>query len=312
MSLLKSISLMGLTNVARLGAALATFSITARVLGLERYGQLMYWMSVGSILALFSNFGLVTLLLKEIGQRPDEAADILNESLTAKLIAVGTVLGIAGVGLFFVPAPFRVVFLLLLGAMVGEGFTEFFNAGFRARSRFGAETKIAIVAAWLYPLSVGVVAWLTGSLVAIAAAYFASRVFITWLTWRRLIPIVGRLYPVSLRRGWAHMRTAISYAFDAGLSGIFGQLDSVVLNHYIGPAAVGVHQAGMRLFLAGSGFATVLANVFLPRAAAAHIGPADAFAAENGKLQLTFLVVGAAFGLVLAVGGRWFAPLLFG
>jgi len=85
-----------------------------------------------------------------------------------------------------------------------------------------------------------------------------------------------------------------------------------VLNHYLGASAVGVNQAGMRIFLAGSGFAAVLANVFLPRAAAAHVAHKGAFAEESGRLQFAFLGVGAGFGLVLAVGGKWFAPLIFG
>jgi O-antigen/teichoic acid export membrane protein len=312
MSLLRSLSLMGLTNVARLGAAVATFSITARVLGLVPYGQLMYWMSVAVILALLSNFGLAILLLKEIGQRPAEAVAILCETLAAKLIIVGMVVVGSLASLPFIASGMRGVFIGLLVAMLAEGFTEFFNAGFRARARFGVETRIAMVSAWVYPASVGIVAWATGSLLAISMAYMASRLWIAWLTWRQLRIVVGEIRPASLAVGWRRMRASISYAFDAGLGGLFGQLDSVILNHYLGHAAVGLYQAGMRVFLAGMGFGSVLANVFLPRAAAAHSGSADAFADENSKLQMTFLAVGGAFGLVLAIGGKWFAPLLFG
>lgn len=312
MSLLKSISLMGVTGVARLGASLATFAITARILGVERYGELMYWMSIASLLTIVSNFGLVGMLLKEVGQRPLQAVEIFSESLSAKLIIVGTIVLGSCIALPFMSAPSRGVFLLLLAAMLFEGFTEFFNSGFRARSRFGVETRIAMVSAWVYPLSVGLMAWLSQSLLAIAAAYMVSRGVITWLTWRQVRLILGKIRPSRIRVGLTSIRHSLSYAADAALGGVFGQIDSVVLNHFLGHSAVGVHQAGMRLFLAGTGFGSILANVFLPRAAAANLGTAAGYAAENGKLQFAFLAVGVGFGLVMAVGGQWFAPLLFG
>lgn len=312
MSLLKSLSLMTVASIARMVGALATFSITARALGVSGYGQLMVWMSVASIIALLTNFGLSTFLLREIGAARERAREILSDAFGARLIVVsiGVVASLAG--LAWVPGEHRWTFLFLLGASLAEGFTEFFNAGFRARNSFGEETRLALHTAWFYPVVVGGMAWFVDAVQWVALAYFVSRGGIAVLTMLRLHALVGDFRPVSLAHCLQCIRRSFSYSVDSALGGLFGQVDSIVLNHYIGAAGVGLHQAGMRLYLAGSSFATVLTNVFLPRAAAAHAKSAKGFNDESRVLQFTFLAVGCALGFGLSLLGPYVVPLLFG
>jgi O-antigen/teichoic acid export membrane protein len=312
MSLLKSLSLMSFSNAVRLGAAFITFATTARVLGPERFGVLMFCLSAASLLSIASNFGLVTFLLREIGQRPDQSVKIIKETLSAKIIAstLTILLGIAVIPILIPPS--HSAYLLLLVAMIAEGYTEFFNTGFRASNRFDIEARLAFISAWIYSLTVGLVAWWTASLEAIAGAYLFSRLLITFLTWRELSREIGTFRPASLTIGWARLCSTLSYAIDAALSSAFGQIDSVFLNHFLGPIAVGIHQAGMRLFLAGAQAAPILANVFLPRVSAANSKSLAIKNLEVFRLQISFLGVGASFGFVLTLAGHWIVDLLFG
>ena len=313
MRLLKSLSLSAFSAGVRFAAALLAFSIVARVLGPARFGVLMLCLSIASLLTLVSNFGLVVLLLREIGRDAAAAPLILGRTLSAKLLVTGLAL-LIGVAVFPLLAPeARWPYALLLLAMLAEGFTEFFSAGFRASQRFDVEARLALVGGLVQLLGVALAAWWTGALVWIAAAYLLTRGVVALMTYRQLLQIVGPLRLAGLAEAWQETRAAVSYAIDAGLTSAFGQVDSLVLNHFLGPIAVGLHQAGMRLFMTGTQAAAVLANVFLPRAAAAHAGSSVASQqVETLRLQLAFLGVGTAFGWLLALAGGWLVQHLFG
>lgn len=81
----------------------------------------------------------------------------------------------------------------------------------------------------------------------------------------------------------------------------FGQVDGVVLNHTIGPAAVGLYQAGLKLFMGGAQGIQILANVFFLPRAAARSHNAQEFAQEAKRIQYAFIGFGALFGLALAI-----------
>ena len=104
MRLLKSLSLSAFSMGVRFAAALLAFSVVARVLGPSRFGVLMLCLSIASLLALVSNFGLVVLLLREIGRDASAAPAILGRTLSAKLL-VTTVALLIGAGIFPLLAP---------------------------------------------------------------------------------------------------------------------------------------------------------------------------------------------------------------
>lgn len=313
MRLLKSLSLSAFSMGVRFAAALLAFSIVARVLGPSRFGVLMLCLSIASLLALVSNFGLVVLLLREIGRDASAAPAVLGRTLSAKLL-VTTVALLIGGGIFPLLAPeARWPYALMLLAMLAEGFTEFFSAGFRASQRFDVEARLALAGGLVQLFGVALVAWWTESLLWISSAYLLTRCLVAMMAYGQLLEIVGPLRLAGLREAGRQARGAISYAVDAGLTSAFGQVDSLVLNHFLGPIAVGLHQAGMRLFMAGTQAAAVLANVFLPRAAAAQARSTPAAQqAENLRLQLAFVGVGAVFGWLLALAGGRLVMWLFG
>jgi O-antigen/teichoic acid export membrane protein len=204
--------------------------------------------------------------------------------------------------------------LLLLGAQLVDALTEFLNVGFRATNRFADETRIASVAVLLQCTIVTAALWLLATPLVAAAGFLASRsavLLITWLAQRRYF---AALRPAAPAAAWARIRSTRAYALDFGLQSLLGQIDSVVLNHFVGPAAVGLYQAGMRLFNGGAQAAGVLANVFLPRAAAAAElkDEGRSFRRESVRIQWAFVGVGLVFGLALCLLAEPLVLLLFG
>lgn len=298
----------------RLGFGMLTFVVMARVLGPAQFGVVMLWLSVATLLALVANYGLTPYLLREIGAAPDRASQVMAEVLSAKLLLTLAILVAAAAALPWLEGSVRAVFLLLLCAQLADALTEFLNVGFRATNRFGDETRIASLAVLLQFAIVTLLLWLWPTPLVAAIAFMLSRMAVLLLTWVAQRRYFAELRPAAPALAWARIRTTRSYAVDFGLQSLLGQVDSIVLNHFVGTAAVGLYQAGMRLFNGGAQAAGVLANVFLPRAAAAAGAQDDGLSLrrESSRVQWAFVGFGLGFGLALCGLAEPLVHLLFG
>lgn len=310
--LLRNIGWMGVTTGLRLASGVLSFVFVARLLGPGDFGAYMFWMSVAGLLTLVVNFGFTPLVLREIGANPDSAKALMSEVLTARALLAGGVLVAAGMtSVIWLEGLQSFLLFSLLFALLADVMTDLFNVGFRATNRFALETRIATATSLLQLFLTAGAVWVWPRLEIAALAFLGSRLLVlafTWLVQRRYFSGVGLL---NLRAGVLRIRKAVSYALDFGLQSLFGQVDSLVLNHFLGPVAVGLFQAGMRIFNGGAQAANILANVFLPRAAHAASDPL-AFAREAGKIQWAFVGTGLIFGMVLALGAEGIVSLLFG
>ena len=311
MSVLRNVALMGTSTALRLGFGLLTFVAMARMLGPEPFGQVMLWLSVATLLTLVANFGFTPYVLREIGVRPQEATRVMSEVLTAKLLlsALVAVLGLLSVA--WLETDTRIVFVALLVATLADAMTEFFNVGFRATNRFADETRLASVASLLQFSIVALAVWWVPSAEAAAAAFMLSRILVLVMTRIFLARFFSGLSAGALAAGIGRIRATAAYAADFGLQSLFGQIDSLVLNHYAGSAAVGIYQAGMRLFNGGAQGANVLASVFLPRAARVA-DDAGKLGIESARMQWAFVGIGLGFGILLAVAAKPLVLILFG
>lgn len=312
MALLKNLSLMAATTALRLVAGVVALGITGRALGPTEFGVLMFWMSVGGLLCVFGNFGLGVFLLREIGRDRESAPLLISQTLTAKLILCAGLLSVAILFLPMLAGEERIIYLLLLTALLVEGFSEYVAVGFRARDRFDVDSKVAVLSTIINCSTVAAVAWWTKSALWVAFAYVGSRALVLLIAWHFLVQVFGRVSPSPIRDGLRTLRGTVSYALDTATGALFGQVDSIVLNHFVGPTAVGIYQAGMRFFMAGIQSATVLTNVFVPRAAHAHKNESASYSREKWRLQAVFLGVGCAGGALLAAGGPKLVNLFFG
>jgi O-antigen/teichoic acid export membrane protein len=309
---LKNVFFMATSTGIRLVFGLVTFSVLARQLGPTHFGQLMLWLSVATLAGLGTNFGFGPYLLRELGLQQGRAQVMFEEVLSAKLIVLLVVGAIAlSAGALFLSGDVGMTFTLLLGMQLADSLTDFLNVGYRATNRFGSETRIATVSAVIQFAIVFGVVWHWPDMLAAASALMASRLvvlFMTWIDQRRHMP---GLKPRAIRAGLVHLKASAIYASDFVLQSLLGLIDSPILNHYLGPVAVGIHQAGMRLFQGGNQMAVILGNVFIPRLAQAYADK-PRLQKEGSRLQTAYFVAGAGFGLTLAIAAQPLTQLLFG
>lgn len=304
---------MGSGTALRLGAGMATFVVMARLLGPQHFGVVMLWLSVATLIALLGNYGFTPYLLRELGARPQATAGLLSQVLTAKLVLVLALLLPALLAMPWLSPAQRWLLLAMLLAQLADGLAEVFNVGLRATGRFALEARLTGGVALAQLLLVAVGVWLWPTPACAAGAYLATRLGALLASGVLLRRQVAGVWPASLAQGLTALRAARAYAADTVLQSLLGQVDSLVLNHYVGPAAVGVYQAGLRLFNGGAQAAPILANVLLPQASAAFAHTEGGrFGGEAARLQWSFMAVGAGFGLVLALAAQPLTALLFG
>lgn len=302
---------MGATSVIRLLSGLLTFTVVARLLGPASFGSMMVLFSVAVLAAMITNFGLVTYVLREVAAQPADITTILNEGLTLKLIVTGVVSGVALAASALTDSGSLLIFALLLWAALCDSFTEFLNAALRARNNFGVETKITSVAALSHAFIVVGLLLLSPTILAAAGGYALSRLFVLSMTVRSVARMSTLPRPAALSSSLQRLRGVKHYALDFSLQSLFGNIDSLVLNHFVGPVAVGIYQAGMRVFQSGVMVTQVMANVFLPRVASLQ-GNQAAFQKESARIQTGFLGIGLLFGAAIGLLADWIVALLFG
>jgi O-antigen/teichoic acid export membrane protein len=311
MGLKKNLVLMGGTTFFRLSAGIITFSIVARILGPADFGLLMFWYSVSALLCMLISYGLVPLVLREIGIQPENARTLIAQGLSAMLLLTFIVAGVALVIQWVRESEHMFLFGLLLVASLADAFAEYFNSAFRASNRFDVETRIATLGAFTHATIVIGLVFYFKDLDTAAMAYALSRLLILTLTLMGVRRFFSAITIAPLRDGLALLRRASSYAIDAWNQGLFGQIDSLVLNHYLGPVSVGLYQAGMRLFQGGTQASRVLSQVFLPRAAAASKLPAR-LEKEAWNLQFSYLALGFVGALLLITLSSPIVHFLYG
>jgi O-antigen/teichoic acid export membrane protein len=311
MALVSDILYMGTSTAVRLVSGLLTFVILARVLGLESFGILMLWLSISTLLATVANYGFTTYLLREIGRSPDTTGTVVNEVFASKLLLSTVILAGSICTLPFLPTETRWVFLLLLLAMLLDSTSDFLNVGYRVTNRYSAETRMATIASVCQFIIVAGAVTYKGSVVVAAFGLLISRFIVLLMTWSNQRQYFSELRPAPLHRALYRLRHGGHYAVDFGLQGLIGQIDSVVLNFFLGPVAVGLHQAGMRVFLGGSQIAKVLGNVFIPRVSRA-MGRETEIQQIAERVETVFFGAGAAVGLFMAIAAKPLVQLLFG
>jgi len=301
---------MGSSTAIRISSGLLSFAFLARMLGPESFGQLMLWFSLATLLGLIANYGLTPYMLREMNVQKENATKLIGDVLTAKLLIAIAMLFVVIPAFYFIDANFRWVFLLLFIATLFDSLTEFLNTGYRATNRYASETKMASYASVFQLFFVLVIVYFNTTVVSAALAIMSSRILVSLITLTDQKKHFINIKFGNLSSGFYQLKQSFVYAIDFFLQNLLGQVDSIVINHFVGPSAVGLYQSGMKVFQGGVQAGGVLGNVFLPKLAAESEGNKKNRILQN--VQMTFVVVGISLGLFMVLGASKITHIIFG
>jgi O-antigen/teichoic acid export membrane protein len=295
-----------ITTVVRLATGLVLFIVLAHVWGPERFGTFMYPFTVAGILVKVVDYGFLLQVARDVGRRPAEAHATMSRALGAKLLLVIPAAAAAYAIAVLLPGAngFGALLAILLADAVANSFTQFLNIPLRALGRFDNEARIATLGNALVFAAVAATV-ITGRGTLAAAGVMASAravsLLFSWNAYRQLLGTSPGVIvePDSLR---ASLWKGLPFGVHATVGTLNMQVDTLMVQHYLGAGSVGLYQAGMRILLGALLVGDALNGVYLSAMArASH--DAGALTRLGERMTRQLLTVGLlGFGCVLVAG----------
>jgi O-antigen/teichoic acid export membrane protein len=304
-----------ITTAVRLLTGLALFVVLAHVWGPERFGLFMYPFTIAGILVKLVDYGFLLQVARDVGRNPSDAHGTMSRALGAKLLLVIPAVVAAYVVAILLPGEksFGALLAILLADAVANSFAQFLNIPLRALGRFDEEARIATLGNALVFAAVAAVV-LTGSGPMVAAVVMAGCralcLLFSWSAYRKLLGVAPRaiLEQPSLR---ASLWKGLPFGVHATVGTLNMQVDTLMVQHYLGAGSVGLYQAGMRILLGALLVGDALNGVYLSTMARSTHDRLE-LARLGERMTRQLLTVGLlGFGCILAAG-PWAVRLLFG
>jgi O-antigen/teichoic acid export membrane protein len=250
-----------------------------------------------------------------VGRRPSDAHATMSRALGAKLLLIVPASLAVYVIATLLPGEngFGALLAILLADAVFNSFAQFLNIPLRALGRFDEEARIATLGNALVFAAVAAVV-LTGSGPMVAAVVMAGCrtlcLLFSWSAYRKLLGFAPRAILEQ-----QSMRTSLLKGLPFGVHATVGtlnmQIDTLMVQHYLGAGSVGLYQAGMRILLGALLVGDALNGVYLSTMARSSHDRVE-LARLGERMTRQLLTVGLlGFGCILAAG-PWAVRLLFG
>ena len=304
-----------ITTVVRLTTGVVLFVVLAHVWGPERFGVFMYPFTIAGILVKLVDYGFMLQVARDVGRRQSEAHATMSRAIGAKLLLVLPATGAAYLVAILLPGAegFGALLAILLVDAIANSFTQFFNVPLRALGRFDEETRIAAFGNALVFAAVASVVF-TGHGPFTAAAVMAGCrtlcVLFSWNAYHRLLGCPPRAIVEwhSLR---ASLWVGLPFCVHATVGTLNMQVDTLMVQHFLGAPYVGLYQAGMRVLLGTLLVGDALNSVYLSAMARSSHDRLE-LSRLGQRMTRQLLTVGLfGFGCIIAAG-PWAVRLMFG
>jgi O-antigen/teichoic acid export membrane protein len=308
--LLRNTLFMGLTTLFRLGTGFFSFVLIARFLGASAFGTLMYWMTISALVALVVGFGTGAYMLKEIGANPAQRLAIVGGVGASKIVLAGIVAIASLLATPWIKHP--ELYWLLLATAMGDIVVEYIFCAFRGAGDFLTEVWFSTATSCTHLGLIALAVHMDASLTTIAITFMVSRALSACAA-----AVLHRLKlgKFGVLQHWDSWRNILiknrAYAADAFLTNVYTQLDTLLINHLSGPAALGVYQAGLRLMQGLNKLAQVLSNVYLPKISH-EIRNQEDHSHTAGLLYYQLVGFGLISALLLGFGSAPITDLVYG
>ncbi|HBU27818.1 TPA: hypothetical protein DEB00_01745 [Candidatus Uhrbacteria bacterium] len=297
--------------------AFVYFALIARIVGVELTGKYFLALTLTTMVGVMADFGLTSVLIRDIAKRPDQQQGLLAHVLGLK-IGLSLLAATIIVGLSFALGYDELTRLLMLTAivvMILDTFHLTFYGVFRGKHKLGVES-IGIFVGQIVTLLIGVISLLFApNLLFLIVALIGGSLWNVLFSAYRLARIGISPFAVSFNRQRAKKLLIIALPF--ALAGIFVKIystvDSILLERFLGDEGVGLYSIAYKL---------TYAFQFLPMAFVAALYPtfskliedkdrkrlADVF--HTALWYMSLLAVPVVFGI--ATTADIIIPLIYG
>ncbi len=258
---------MALTTGAKMLSGIVVFVLMAKVLGPSNFGHIAYAFTLATLYVLIVDYGFTQQLLREAGAKPALINLLVGNIVLVKILLSALTILICCIFFYYFPKDSitQHIFWLLLLALILGSFSEFLNSAFRAVGKYKQETNIATIGSVIHFLCLVLILLVNPSLEWIAFGFVISKLIFFVISYSAYFKLIGRIeFEIDRKKMLAGMARGFPYAADSGLTNFFQQVDTLLVNHYLGFASVGLYQAATKWLQGAMQFAPVLSNVYLP------------------------------------------------
>jgi O-antigen/teichoic acid export membrane protein len=231
-------------------ASLALYVVMARELGPTGFGEFTFALALVVLLTVFGNFGIDSLVAREVARRREVAEGLLIDGVVTKIAFGGlgavAAIGVAAIGDYRDAVVLAVVLLAL--ATVVDMTAKVFQATFQGLDDM-APVALSLLVQRCVTATAGIVLLLAGAGVATVALVWLGGSLVAlalvagWLSRRGVRP--------ERRTSVARTRSLVAASFAIGLAGIFStvlfRVDATMLSLIDGNQAVGLYGVAYRL-----------------------------------------------------------------
>ncbi|MBW8771230.1 MAG: oligosaccharide flippase family protein [Gemmatimonadetes bacterium] len=295
-----------ITTVVRLATGVVLFVVLAHVWGPERFGVFMYPFTIAGILVKLVDYGFLLQVARDVGRRTSDAHATMSRALGAKLLLIVPAVAVAWGATLVMPGAkgYGLLLAFMMVDAIGTSFVQFLCIPLRALGCFDREARVASISNGVVFIAVVATA-LTGHGPLMAAAVMAGTralcMFLPWNAYRRLLGTAPQ--PLFERQS---LRTSLwvglPFCVHATVATLILQMETLMVQRYLGAGSVGLYQAGMRILLGAVLVGDALNGVYLSTMARACHDSAE-LARLGQRMTRQLLMVGLfAFGGILAAG----------
>jgi O-antigen/teichoic acid export membrane protein len=245
------------------------FILVARFIGVENTGKYSFSLSFVTIFAIFLDFGLTQILIRETARDPKNATKYLSNIIGLKLIGSLIIyfLAIVIINLMGYPEITRQMVYVAGVVMLIDSFALSFYGVLRGLHNLRFES-FGVVLNQIIVLFVGLlVLKFNLGLVALVAVYLIGSLFNFFYALSRLIFSFKIIPKISLNRAVIKqiLILALPFAMAGIFARIFGSIDMVMLSKLADDRAVGLYSVAYKI---------IFALQFIPLAFSASLYPA--------------------------------------
>jgi len=243
--------------------------LLARFLGVANFGKYNFALSFAALFAIFTDFGLTMLLLKEVSRDIKRATSNLNQILLFKIFT-SCILFLAILGFVFLsPYPNLTKFYLIIAslAIILDAFSSTFYDFLRGLLNLKFEAiGVIINRSASFVLGVALIVLKASPYLVVLPILLGSLFFFFNALYSLKKNINFSFAPVFDK---SNLKNLLLLSWPFFLAGIFSQLfsssDTIILASLKGDQAVGLYNAGQKLVISLSLFvAATVARLFYP------------------------------------------------
>ncbi len=246
---------------------LVVFVYIARILGKESFGLFSFGLAFGLLAAIIADFGLSSLIVREISRSRKDAEKYLSNAIAIKialsLITVGLsflILNIIGYG-----SQEKTIAYVMLAFAILQTFTDIYCSIFRAFERMHYDASIKILR---MVLLAGIVFFaLSGnsSLVTLSSSFLLAEIIVLVVA---IILVYFKFVKISLDFNLLLLKKLLNegmfFFLSIAFAGLFLYIDIIMLSKLGSSSEVGVYAAASNIVLALLSIPMMYGNAIYP------------------------------------------------